>query len=234
MCSSAFHDSRSPAKPAEPPLFGLRSPCARFRLRWHEETSRPGILLTNQYPAVSPGVSDTGRSLPGKQDRPGKPYWLSSLPVKDSHNVRSGIQETVAGSSSQIPISRVTVAGISSGITSTPGFPLAVLLFIHAFCAACATHTRITCMSSNLAMHCASRGGCAIRRIFVITRCLNSRCIVIRTGCKILYIYFVVERSLNIKILHQRVGGGIIAGSGSRIIRCGAHKTSEVKLYRWL
>jgi hypothetical protein len=54
-------------------------------------------------------------------------------------------------------------------------------------------------------MHCASRGGCAIRRIFVITRCLNSRCIVIRVGCKILYIYFVVELGLFklIKIIAQ-------------------------------
>ena len=80
---------------------------------------------------------------------------------------------------------RPSVPGVNEGenppgtVTSISGSPLAILFVYQVFCAACATHTRITCMSSNLAMHSASAGECAIRRMFVITRCLNSRGIVI-------------------------------------------------------
>jgi len=159
------------------------------------QNSRPGILRNHQYPAVSPGAGNTGRNPAGKQDRPGKPCRYSPVPIKDSHNVRSGRTRAPAGSLSTT-MKSPAAAGNSSCITSTPGSPRAVLRFVHACCAACATHTRITCMSSSPAMHSASAGVRAIRRIFVVTRCLKSRGIVIRLCCKILHIYFVVECGL--------------------------------------
>lgn len=149
-----------------------------------KEISQPGNPGTDQYLAVSPGIQRRCRwpVFTGKTGPAGEAYWHSPLPVTDSHNARSGTAGAAAGSSSQRLISLVAVAGITSGITSTPGSPRAFLPAIHVFSAACATHTRITCMCSILAMRSASRGECAIRRMLVIMRFLNSRCIVIGSG----------------------------------------------------
>ncbi len=138
----------------------------------------PGITRRCRYTIPDPGHRRWPVST-GKTGPAGEAYWHSPLPSIDSHNVRSGMKGASAGSSSQRPISLVAGSGIPSGITSTPGSLRAFLPAIHIFSAACATHTRITCMCSNLEMHSASRGECAIRRMFVITRCLNSRDIVI-------------------------------------------------------